>query len=278
MKGILIIFTVTLGFEFVISNIRKTTKLWSYKGNEGPTILSGEKASANDIGVPFSLENKNEFTPEQMKNITWAIGQIEKHTCIRFLDAKSDNIKSCVANGKLCFDSYGTPVVRLQKGLKGGKCSYYGTGRVKRHSYQDLTITPFCMEKPGMVIHELMHALGFEHEHQRPDRDDFVEVTGTSCYNSDFGPSYEKMDQDKFDDKVDYGYDYCSIMHYGFGKKKGHGDSCYLKLKKGAKVDCFVYDDEGKKIHVKSAKDVGQRFFMSENDKKMINEKYGCPK
>lgn len=27
-----------------------------------------------------------------------------------------------------------------------------------------------------MIIHEVLHALGFFHEHQRPDRDDFVQI------------------------------------------------------------------------------------------------------
>ena len=30
------------------------------------------------------------------------------------------------------------------------------------------------------VLHELCHILGMEHEHQRPDRDDYVEINWTN--------------------------------------------------------------------------------------------------
>src|SRR5262249_2326381 len=33
---------------------------------------------------------------------------------------------------------------------------------------------------PGTVLHEIMHALGFEHEHQRPDRDKLFRLVDAS--------------------------------------------------------------------------------------------------
>ncbi|KAI1700414.1 astacin (Peptidase family m12A) domain-containing protein [Ditylenchus destructor] len=69
-----------------------------------------------------------------------------------------------------------------------------------------------------IIWHEVMHALGLEHEHQRPDRDKFIQI---QYHNVDPEKliNFEKIplpDVDLYHD-----YDYNSIMHYdatAFGK------------------------------------------------------------
>ena len=43
---------------------------------------------------------------------------------------------------------------------------------------QDVSLDDGCVWKirPGIVLHELMHAAGFFHEHTRPDRDIFIRI------------------------------------------------------------------------------------------------------
>jgi len=65
---------------------------------------------------------------------------------------------------------------------------------------------------PGIILHELMHAIGFVHQHMSYNRDDFVKIKWN---NIDVNQTKNFV---KFSDAVvsDFGvgYDYASIMHY----------------------------------------------------------------
>ena len=66
--------------------------------------------------------------------------------------------------------------------------------------------------------HEAMHALGFKHEHTRPDRDDFVEIHPNLASDG----NYAKL-QTEYWVNTSSPYDFDSIMHYpalsmGFGQ------------------------------------------------------------
>ncbi len=43
---------------------------------------------------------------------------------------------------------------------------------------QKLSLDDGCLSKSyvGIAIHEMMHAIGFAHEHQRPDQEDYIDV------------------------------------------------------------------------------------------------------
>ena len=56
------------------------------------------------------------------------------------------------------------------------RCSSY-VGRTANLKQSVSLSVPGCMSK-GVALHELMHTLGFEHEHSRSDRDEYIKVIG----------------------------------------------------------------------------------------------------
>ena len=69
-----------------------------------------------------------------------------------------------------------------------------------------------CMNQ-ATIAHELVHALGFDHEHNRPDRDDWVEIDFNTVIDGVFNSDFRKLNQTQFKD-LGTPYDYESIMHY----------------------------------------------------------------
>ena len=65
----------------------------------------------------------------------------------------------------------------------------------------------------GIVMHEIGHAIGLVHEHQRPDRDDYVTIIES---NIDPGArsQYRRYSWNVIMN-MSIPYDYRSIMHYG---------------------------------------------------------------
>jgi hypothetical protein len=61
----------------------------------------------------------------------------------------------------------------------------------------------------GTVLHEIGHALGLLHEHQRPDRDQFITIHRDRVDPSTVGNT------DVIDGHFTFGpYDMTSVMHY----------------------------------------------------------------
>ena len=56
------------------------------------------------------------------------------------------------------------------------KCSS-GIGYNKGTGAHVVNFSPACYaSQAGTIMHELMHRVGFDHEHTRPDRDTFIEI------------------------------------------------------------------------------------------------------
>jgi hypothetical protein len=56
-----------------------------------------------------------------------------------------------------------------------GCYSYIGKRKEKKSQFLSLDIGSGCVVKQ-VVIHQLVHALMFHHEHKRPDRDEYIQI------------------------------------------------------------------------------------------------------
>ncbi|KAI8485973.1 hypothetical protein Bbelb_362940 [Branchiostoma belcheri] len=120
---------------------------------------------------------------------------------------------------------------------------------------QELSLGDGCMWK-GTVRHELMHTVGFWHEHQRPDRDDYVTIMLNNV-DPAFHPQFEKISGSS---TLDLPYDYGSIMHYGSHLNSINGrETIVPKLPLNGVV-------------------LGAAYRLSSLDVQKINKLYGCNK
>ena len=86
----------------------------------------------------------------------------------------------------------------------------------------------YCLEAKdrGRIVHELGHVIGFYHEHQRPDRDDYVEILWDNMIDSrEIRRDYEiRSDSHSTGTK----YDYKSIMHYSPMANSANGSATMI--------------------------------------------------
>lgn len=92
--------------------------------------------------------------------------------------------------------------------IKGGGCWSY-VGRYPDIFGQELSLDDGCIYK-DTIQHEFLHALGFEHEQSRPDRDDYV----TILYENIIPGKEHNFDKSTYVDSLGSPYDYKSVMHY----------------------------------------------------------------
>ncbi|KAI8742052.1 meprin A subunit alpha [Biomphalaria glabrata] len=126
------------------------------------------------------------------------------------------------------------------------------------HGKQDVSIGAGC-ELKGIIMHELIHTIGFWHEQSRPDRDNYINidlnnVKAESRHDFNLHPVTEAT-------TLNTAYDFGSIMHYG--------------------VYTFALDRSKPVITAKPGKasdttSMGQRLSLSTTDVLKIQRLYGC--
>ncbi|MED6255724.1 hypothetical protein ATANTOWER_013896, partial [Ataeniobius toweri] len=122
----------------------------------------------------------------RMNHIIAAMKMVSEHTCITFHRRNSSE------------KNY----VLFQTG--NGCASHVGFIGGQQHVY----VAPSC--SVGNIAHEILHTLGFQHEHTRLDRDKFINVVQSNIIPG-MEKNFRKLDGQTFN----IPYDYTSIMHYG---------------------------------------------------------------
>uniref|UniRef100_A0A8C1VYT3 Metalloendopeptidase n=1 Tax=Cyprinus carpio TaxID=7962 RepID=A0A8C1VYT3_CYPCA len=131
------------------------------------------KSPLGQVEVPYTIAN--DFC------------DIAAKTCIRFVLRRNQVDYISIENVLGCSSTVGR---------SGGK--------------QQLSLSVNGCVSHGIIEHELIHSLGFHHEHTRSDRDQYVQINWqnipeASAYN------FQKKDTNNLNTP----YDYSSIMHYG---------------------------------------------------------------
>ena len=184
--------------------------------------------------IPYKFATvRFRFSSAEKKQVRKAIREFHRKTCIRFYKRRRnerDFIK----------------IVKVSEDGDRDSCSSY-VGRIG--GAQEITLGPSCYDK-STIIHELMHALGFYHEHSRRESRDYVTVRG---YIPGIPNSNIDVHRKHHPVVRNSPYDICSIMHYG----------------KSAFNDLYDYDS-------KCPHDMGEAKTFSKSDLKRLLEMYKC--
>ncbi|XP_017002840.2 seminal metalloprotease 1 [Drosophila takahashii] len=223
--------------------------------------LQSEYFQGDIIGVPFRSRNgisnaifhwpngivqyvieDNDFGEAHRREILRAISIIEAKSCVVFKPATAEErSKALVITSK------------------GAGCNSVYLGFRNRVQIVNLQIYPLgegCF-RIGSIIHELLHVLGFEHQHVASNRNEYVRIKWENI-NPEYKINFVNEDKSTSWHDFGEGYDYESVMHYIPKAFSKNGLPTIEPLKEGAT-------------------NMGQRLYMSEKDIRKLNKMYKCP-
>ncbi|KAF2352427.1 Peptidase M12A [Trinorchestia longiramus] len=189
--------------------------------------VNEEQRTWTDRKIPYVLSSS--FNREQRGKIAVAMRNFKEATCLEFVPRKRQ-----------------TDYLHLHKGTG---CSSI-VGRLGGN--QEVSLVDGCMYV-GIIMHELMHAVGFWHEQSRFDRDNYIKIYFNQI-QSGMEYNFKKYDWNTISN-LSAPYDLRSIMHYG-----------PKSFSKNGRNTIESYDGTP----------IGQRNGFSEIDKMKLNSLYKC--
>ncbi|XP_053098550.1 astacin-like metalloendopeptidase [Hemicordylus capensis] len=142
------------------------------------------KSSDEHVNIPYVISTN--YTEDQKNILMNAMQDVNTRTCVRFVERSSEMDYVDIKPETGCW-------------------SYIG----KIGGPQSVVLSANCMTK-RIIQHELNHAMGMLHEHNRSDRDKHVKVMWQYINPGDRG-SFNLENANT----LDLPYDYSSVMHYG---------------------------------------------------------------
>uniref|UniRef100_A0A183SAV7 Metalloendopeptidase n=1 Tax=Schistocephalus solidus TaxID=70667 RepID=A0A183SAV7_SCHSO len=135
---------------------------------------------------------------------------LESPTCVLIYDIANNSLPFLLSYEQVCV-SFHSP--KLECSISFYRCCLFVPVRLKMCSKLQLLNLTY-----GLVMHELGHVIGLDHEHIRADRDNFVDVS-LEGVPRDYWGFYARKNQAEL--RI-YGtpYDLQSVMHYGPGVSK----------------------------------------------------------
>uniref|UniRef100_A0A182TH60 Metalloendopeptidase n=1 Tax=Anopheles melas TaxID=34690 RepID=A0A182TH60_9DIPT len=160
--------------------------------------------------VIYSIDGT--FNSSELKFINGAMREFERHTCVRFRRRRPEDV------AYVSIDN-----------IEPGCWSDVGRG-VERTV---VNLQPGCANALTTPVHELMHTLGFYHEHNRLDRDRYVTILYENMLpDESLRSNFELVDPGNTT-TFNVPYDLGSIMHYqkdAFSKRPSELDTMHARV------------------------------------------------
>jgi len=144
-----------------------------------------QKDSQGKVTIPYTVSHV--FSSGEKQKIERALKSFHSRTCIRFVPYQNQRDYISIVNRNGCWSELGRTGGRQELSLARDGCVYH-----------------------GVIQHETLHALGFQHEQTRSDRDKYVRINWDYIQPATAYNFYKQQTEN-----LGTPYDYGSIMHYG---------------------------------------------------------------